>query len=241
MVDKLTVVEDIVYTNPSLLLNFDQYEKLGLLYLPYSVGIEFECDQKSTYNLEVFKNISNIMAVDVDNAEQRYRIPNGINGLICLFDLSLKLKEYSLLNGGIHFHVDFTDNPECITQENVDCHKEWILTELDSWEYGGTYNKRDIAINSRKWVRFNTYGSKTTMEFRMMNQTFEYSMLAKRIIHGCNIARRFKANSNQNVSKIRLNNLLNKLKEELKQEEVLTKNEIEINNIVKKRVVKWQS
>ena len=79
--------------------------------LPYSVGIEFECIQNEHFNIEEFKSIPNILDVNVDTGEQRFRIPAGLNGIKTLYKISEALKQNSLLNplSGIHYHVDCTD------------------------------------------------------------------------------------------------------------------------------------
>ena len=234
------VIEDAIYNNPQLLLALDNAEEIGLLFLPYSVGIELECFKKPNYDLAAFKAIPNIIDVNVDDNEQRYRIPNGINGLICLYEITLALHEFSELNegSGSHFHTNFTDHPELINYEYLNTHKDWILKELDIWEYKGTYNQRNVLINSRCWVRFNNYSPlKTTMEVRIGSMSFDYSYLSKKIIHCNDIARRIKQNHKTESAIIKLKNILEKNKSSVTSSE--SKSEYEINKIISNRVVKY--
>jgi len=231
------VIEDVVYSNPQLLLALDNAEEIGLLYLPYSTGIELECHKKETYNEAVFRAIPDIMAVNVDSEEQRYRIPNGLKGLICLYNLCTALTDYSLLNrgSGLHYHVDFTDKPELINSEYLERHKEWILEELDTWNYRGTYNTRDVYIDSRAWVRFCSgqwSKEKITMEVRIGEMSFSYKTLAKRIIHCNKIAQKIKLNGDNHINLMKLKAILEKNKNQ-------SKSEYEINKIINNRVVKW--
>ena len=163
--------------------------------LPYSIGFEIECDQKPTYDLGQFKEIPYIMDVDVGSSEQRYRIPYGIAGFICLYFISLRLSTNSLLNSGsgIHYHCDFTDCYHQLSEEFIATNSYWVLQELDKWEYKGTYNRRDCLFSlSNVWVRFQS--SFKTMEIRAGEMTFDYKLLIKRIIHVSEIAKRLKTN-----------------------------------------------
>lgn len=185
---------DILRTVPKVLddTNPDAI-KVGEYCLPYSVGIEFECPKGDKFNIEEFKAIPNIMSVNVDNSEQRYRIPSGLTGLKCLYDLSETLILNSLLNpeSGIHYHIDFTDTYSKLTDANIGKNTNWILEELDAWNYKGTYNTRDVCFRGgHKWIRFQS-GFKT-MECRIGEMTFDYSLLFKRITHLSDIARRLK-------------------------------------------------
>ena len=84
----------------------------GLTWNIYSTGFEIECSCKEDVNFKAFRNIPNIIEADVNTCnEQRFRIPNGIEGLQCLFNISIVLKKEALLNpgSGIHYHIDCTD------------------------------------------------------------------------------------------------------------------------------------
>lgn len=167
--------------------------RVGNYYLPYSTGIEIECEQSAKFNVEEFINIPNIMDVNIDKFEQRFRIPPGIKGLVCLYQISNTLSKNSLLNldSGNHYHIDFTDSYELLSEEGINDNEEWILRELDSWEYKGTYNRRACKFNTNhNWVRFQE-GFKT-MEIRIGEMTFDYGLLFKRITHANHIARKLK-------------------------------------------------
>ena len=184
---------DIIKITPTILDDSLESRILGYHYLPYSTGFEIECNMKPGYRTDVFTNIPNIMEADVNEYEQRFRIPEGLEGLKCLFEISANLKEQALFNpdSGIHYHIDCTDVYKYFNKEFVAKHKEWILNELDSWNYQGTYNKRNIEFSfSHNWVRFQE--TFKTMEFRLGEMTFDYELLFKRITHANAIVRRLK-------------------------------------------------
>src|SRR5690606_2245349 len=114
---------------------------------------EIECDMvgnpdygtkgsKITQNHnQIFRNIPDIISVDNDNWEQRYRIPNGLKGIICLYHISKQLKLNSLLNpkSSVHYHVDCTDcYSEIANIVRKSTNIEYILSELDTWLEGDT-------------------------------------------------------------------------------------------------------
>lgn len=195
MIDK-KILEEIINTSPLVLLSIRDKEVIDLAnsYLPYSTGFEIECEKKPTYNEEIFKNIPNIIWDSYqDSCEQRYRIPNGINGLICLYNICYHLGNNSLLNlgSGIHYHVDCTDTDLSKLTSSFDKDFEkCILSELDEWGYTGTYNKRGTSFyRDGAWIRWNDL---KTLEFRLGNMSFDYQVLVKRIIHANNIVFRWK-------------------------------------------------
>ena len=184
---------DVIKITPTILDGDLESRILGYHYLPYSTGFEIECNMKPGYRSDVFTNIPNIMEADINTYEQRFRIPEGLDGLKCLFEISSNLKEQALFNpdSGIHYHVDCTDVYKYFTSEFVEKHEEWILNELDSWDYQGEYNARAVKFNiGHNWVRFQP--TFKTMEFRLGNMTFEYEMLFKRITHANAIVKRLK-------------------------------------------------
>jgi len=148
-----------------------------------SVGIEIECDQSSFFDFNNFKSIKNILDVNIDSKEQRFRIPIGLSGLKVLYEICKQLKINSELNplSGIHYHIDCT-NDWLIIENNIDNLKqqEWLLEELDTWEYKGTYNKREIS-ETITWVRIQSMFK--TLEFRIGEMTFDYTLMCKRIFH----------------------------------------------------------
>lgn len=194
------LIEECVYHTPLALLAIKNEEVLSKVnnYLPYSSGFEIECNKLCTFSIEAFKMIPDIMDINVDVSEQRFRIPNGVAGLICLYNICEQLKENSELNmgSGIHYHIDMTDCYESITNEVIKNNKDWILKELESWEYKGTYNPKEVS-RYRSWVRFNEI---KTMEVRIGEMSFDYEVLVKRIIHANQITRRLREEIRANTS-----------------------------------------
>lgn len=197
MIDKKTL-EEIVYKAPLVLLSIRDREIVDMAnnYLPYSTGFEIECQKKSTYDESTFLNIPNFINDSYrTNNEQRYRIPNGVNGLICLYNICYHLGNNSLLNmgSGIHYHIDCTDTNDMALRNVVSSDAQFgpnILKELDTWNYGGTYNKRGISLlGAGNWIRYNDLN---TLEFRIGNMSFDYEVLVKQIIHANDIVRRWK-------------------------------------------------
>lgn len=192
-------IKNLLFINPKIKQTSETIEVADYL-LPYSVGIEIECgfDVNVTSTIEskirkIFHSISNIIEVDVNNTEQRFRIPNGINGLICLFEISYNLKKYHMLNpsSGIHYHIDCSDVYKYFNNEVIKQNSHWILNELDSWNYKGSYNKRLCTFSmSHNWVRFQK--SFKTMEYRIGEMTFDYHLLLTRIHHASSITSRLK-------------------------------------------------
>lgn len=188
-------INDIISKVPiALNCNRPEVIRAGEYFLPYSTGFEIECDKLPEYNKEAFTSIPNILEVrggDYKNDEQRFRIPNGIKGLNCLYNISQQLKLNSALNlgSGIHYHIDCTDIFDKITDEDIKEYKDIILARLDQWDYRGTYNDRNVARH-RCWVR--VHSSYKTFEFRIGEMTFEYDLLFKRIVDANDIVRDFK-------------------------------------------------
>lgn len=195
-------LRECVMHNPLALSTFPvQLQRLVDSLLPYSVGFEIECSTISdNYYVTqgLARQIPNIVDVYFDDNEQRFRIPAGVEGLICLYNISEFLKEHSQLNlaSGIHYHIDFQDmlytsdmwrgfHPDKIAKEN----NSWILKELDTWKYTGAFNHR--LVSTRKtWVRL--HEGYNTMEVRIGEMTFDYKLLVKRILHCSAIAKRLK-------------------------------------------------
>lgn len=189
------IVKDCLISTPLIIkeTNNPVVTRLINSMLSYDVGIEIECNQESSYDIELFKNIPNIMEVGSSKEEQRFRIPSGVNGAICLYEITeiLKINCTEAFNAGIHYHIDFTDCYHLLTQKVIDDNSEWMLKELDTWGYKGTYNPRSCGQNSRKnWVNFQSCFK--TMEIRIGEMSFDYSLIMTRIIHLNEIARRLK-------------------------------------------------
>jgi hypothetical protein len=186
-------IDMVLRTNPFLALDLENIEEIALKYLPYSVGLEFEVDNSNTFNEKDFLEIPDLIETDVKYGEKRFRVPTGIKGLCAIYNICEKLKTNCLLTeSGIHCHVDFSDFPPIndgtntywnliTTNQNfIDQNKEFLLQELDKWEYKGSYNPRGIS-KSRTWIRMRE-GYKT-FEFRIIEMTFDYEVLIRRVLH----------------------------------------------------------
>lgn len=186
------ILEECVNYTPLGLLIFTKNKRILdkiNSYLPFSIGIEIECYQKESFNINSFNEIPKIMEVICDKGEQRFRIPNGINGLICLYLISQQLSFNCDLDSksGIHYHIDMTpiynEKGNYFTYDS-----RFILEELEKWEYTGKYNRKAVCPPEKhefNWLRFQS-GFKTA-EIRIGEMTFDYSLLIKRIRHACYI------------------------------------------------------
>lgn len=185
----------LAITDPETL---DQVNNL----LPYSIGFEIECDMIDKDNNEAFKNIPYIMDVHNTIGEQRYRIPNGIRGIICLYFICQQLPIYSLLNpaSGIHYHVDCKtdDTHKDLRLSYILTHEKFILKELSTWGYKGTYNKKDIG-GKGNWL--NRCSGYETLEFRIGEMTFDYDLILKRMLHLSKLVKFLKDNLSVEVKK----------------------------------------
>lgn len=227
----------LVYTNPLVLTDLSpEILKFIDSLLPYSTGFEIECSKSKTFDINEFKNIPDIMDVNISGAEQRFRIPNGLKGLQCLYNISCKLKKNSLLNlgSGIHYHIDFTDKFEDYNQINslINNFHPYILQELASWGYKGKYNNKDVSIGGHTWVRFNTEFK--TFEFRIGEMTFDYNLLLERIIH-CNKIIKYIKDGQELIKAKILRDRLDNLKKQLKDKQEDEISEDEIARIVRER------
>lgn len=188
------LLRNMALNSPLALLGLEDenLKDIANKFIPFSTGFEIECYSKPEYNLDTLRKeiakVPYIIQWNFSSDEYRFRIPNGIRGIICLHNISLFCKRYLTLNekSGIHYHVDFSDVWTYYRNyDNFDSiirnHSNWILEELDTWGYKGTYNSRRIST-SREWVTFNALG---TIEFRIGEMTFDHNLLLKRIMH-CN-------------------------------------------------------
>lgn len=156
-----------------------------------STGFEIECSPKEGIDIKAvqdeFNAIPYILHADVNFGEQRFRIPEGINGLLCLYFITIKLKKYFELNlgSGIHYHIDLQGVNNKYKIHNLlfdsNYNSSWILRELEKWNYQGTYNTKRISSNKGNW--FVVRNSLDTIEIRIGEMTFDYELLIERIIH----------------------------------------------------------
>ena len=251
---QIELIEDAIYKYPLVLLTIQDEALIQIIndYLPYSIGIEIECPKSKDFNLSDFTSIPDIMEVNITSQEQRFRIPNGLAGLICLFTICEQLKINSELNpeSGHHYHIDMTNGFDQLTDKYVRANADWMLKELNSWGYTGKYNTRKIELSmSTNWVRFQP--SFKTAEFRIGNMTFDYSIIVKRLIHACQIIKRLKSplvNDEiiykkssvdiNNCIKLDINLRLERLKEQIKRSKPVQVTTPNWKDVIKKRVIK---
>lgn len=186
-------LEEIVTTTPLVLLTIRNLKDISTIndFLPYSTGFEIECMKGNNYNEDNFKGIPDILDVSNDTGEQRYRIPSGIKGFFCLYNICEQLRSNSELNSlsGIHYHIDMTDCFSKVTQSFIDDNKDWILEELDNWNYKGSFNQRSSGFH-RCWAKFSL--EHKTLEIRIGEMSFDYQVLAKRIMQSNSIVKKIK-------------------------------------------------
>lgn len=237
----MITIEDAIYKHPLSLKSIKNQEILNIIeeYLPYSTGFEIECNYGTNFNINNFKNIENIIEVSCDSDEQRFRIPKGIKGLICLYEICKQLKLNSTLNleSGIHYHIDMTDTFYLLNKELVELNEEWILEELDKWDYKGTYNIRKCRIDYRCWLQFQTQFN--TAEIRIGEMTFDYELICKRIIDGNRIIKQLNNYLLCTPSELKIKELQNKLNTlSIKKVSEVNQTEQEIKKIINNRIVK---
>lgn len=201
--DNNSFIVEAIYSNPLLLLSYIKYESILRnidSFLPYSVGFEIECKQQEDFDISLFKNIPNILDVNCDSSEQRFRIPNGLKGMICLYHITQVLKINSLLDdSGIHYHIDMTENYSLLNNENIQANEQWMLEELDKWDYQSDYNKRSVKFDcGHRWIRFQD--NFKTAEFRIGEMSFDYKLIIKRMIHASSLIRRLIDNIGGNTT-----------------------------------------
>lgn len=236
-------LEEIIYKFPSILCKIDDPLVIEFIntYLPYSTGFEIECNQLHEYNKNFnahFLTIPNILHVDCSGNEQRFRIPNGIKGLICLHDICNTLVQVSSLNmgSGIHYHIDMTDVfDNHINKEFIKKHNDYIINELIKWDTAKDTKSSSAQCfyDARGWVNFQP--DFKTCEIRIGEMSFDYEVIVKRIIDANRIVRYLKNIINS------VNPKLDELKKQLKlldvDENVLLKIS-EMNKIINKRTQK---
>jgi len=194
----IELLEEAIYKFPQVLkaTNNKAIQSIVDSYLPYSIGIEIECNDLDVFNAENFKKIPNILVVDCDSTEKRFRIPSGLDGLICLYNIYDILPDNCSLNmgSGTHFHVDMTDVYDNITDEFIVENNDWIISELKTWGTAKVLDSNAACSRQRGWVRY--ANEHKTLEIRIGEMTFDYEIVLKRIIHCCEIVKKLKGQYN---------------------------------------------
>lgn len=251
MIDK-ELIEDCIYNDPIALLTVKDQESIDFInsFLPYSTGFEIECNNLSDFTQNIFKSIPNIIEVICDYSEKRFRISNGLQGLICLYNICQELPKNCSLNygSGIHYHIDCTDVFNNINNQNwIDLNNDWIIERLKLWETAKDYNSTYCMVSqNRAWVRLAS--EHQTIEVRIGEMTFDYNLIVKRIIDCNKIVKRIKDNNYTIAKKVEyqfvdIKQILNYLKiantsqslknfELLKQELENKRKELEIKPII---------
>ena len=170
-------------------------------FLTHDTGIEIECYQNNNFIIteSKFRKIPDIISVNFDPSEKRFRIPSGIKGLICLYRICQLAKEHLTLNpeSGIHYHIDFTKEFELIRQQSDSAsirrtfmckNNDWLMESIKSWNYTGKFNQSIFSVIKNSSVRFHD-GCKT-IEYRIGEMSFDYEVLVKRIIHCQNMTKK---------------------------------------------------
>ncbi len=100
----------MIYSSPLAFssLGDEKLRQVANSYLPFSTGIEIECSSLVNFPEWEKSRIEGLISEVHDSTEKRFRIPAGIEGMICLFKISEWLKENCGLNekSGIHYHID---------------------------------------------------------------------------------------------------------------------------------------
>lgn len=197
------LIKELVKYNPLDLSSIREPKLLEFAnqFLPYSVGIEIEAefkfDSRSQCQFDLFKFLpfSPILDVNVLTSETSVRVPEGIRGLCTIYKLCEFLKENYYFNpdSGIHYHIDFTQEFLHLFSsmyKDKSKIKKIILDSLESWNYTGRFNRKDVNFDGDKkyvWVNFRDQYS--TLEVRIGEMTFDYETMIKRILHLQNISR----------------------------------------------------
>lgn len=235
-------IDFIISTTPTVLdSNNSDVIKAGNYYLPYSTGFEMEFDNDGELTKEQFAYL-NLLDLQINNSEQRFRITNGIKGLKQLFGISKVLRKNAIFSdySGIHYHVDCTGHYDLFDSTLINEYWEWIEEELRLWDYRGTYNKKGYCGlgygtgYSGSWLRFNS--SFKTMEFRIGNMAFDYKTLFLRIVHANFIVKTIKVAAYKNYKAIGERKEIERIKTE--SPILMYKSDKKIDKLLTKRIKK---
>lgn len=186
-----------IQSSPSLLCSLPfNLQREADAYLPYETGIEIECHCIDPWELDKqLRKIDGILEASSESDEVRIRLTTGIRGMRALEQALVIITERCQLNpgSGIHYHIDCRGcfgNILEFSMVKIRRDDNWILKALDSWNYKGNYNSRSIGECKSHWVRLcKTY---LTLEFRIGEMTFDYTLILQRIKSAQNIVHKIK-------------------------------------------------
>ena len=203
------MVRDAVRQCPLPLLGIKGHKYIDSL-LPYSTGIEisihtdFLKDIYGFFNPNIKRDIErdiennfNLLAFDFISNELKFRIKPGVEGMVSLYNMCEFLKKYAAINpsdkAGNHYHIDCSEMKSFhyFRESTLSMNTDWILESLLSWNYKGSYNPYSVTKDKKGVVSFRS--DYRTIEFRLGETTFDYSLMIKRIIHAQNIVKRMKS------------------------------------------------
>lgn len=179
--------EGIQSSPTSLLLLPEKLKNIVRNQFPYDVGLEFECKQDEKMDISLLKKADPSIEISCDYGEVRFRLKgNSLNQPIHL-ELQLEeLKRYFHPNpsSGIHYHIDCTDVDDFLkftffVRHNVG--EDYILNQLKSWNYTGTFNRWEVSDN--KMVAVRLHHQYKTIEFRIGDFSFDYKTIVNKILH----------------------------------------------------------
>lgn len=205
------MIKDAVRQCPLSLVNIQGHSYVNNI-LPYSTGIEMSIEtrflfKESTYEhfkykptgafyCESIEKEFNLIDCYCDTHEFKFRIKPGIQGMISLYNMCEFLKQYAIFNpsdkAGNHYHIDCSEIDRFWEFSSLSTYMDniWALDSLKSWNYKGSYNP--YVITGRKSGVISFREKFSTIEFRLGESSFDYSLIIKRIIHAQNIVKKFK-------------------------------------------------
>lgn len=218
-------LRDCVFHNPlGLSCLPSKTRQLADYYLPTDTGIEIEILPSRTPDIyKEWENIEKSFGLkyysysrqsDVEGnpckGELKFRLSKGEQGMIALYHVCELLKKHFELNlsSGIHYHINApqireSNNKMYILKSDPEV-SSYILQQLDTWKYKGLFNKRMVNNSKGVWVNYGTPFN--TLEYRIGEMTFDYTLLMKRITHCHAITREVTKMLNARLVMQRMNN-----------------------------------
>lgn len=189
-------LRDCVFHNPlGLSCLPSKTRQLANKYLPRETGVEIEIltlpfDDAGSLGAQILQ--IGLVELSASNQEFRFQLHSGEKGMIELYKVCQLLKKYFRLNlgSGIHYHTSSLLVPDGYYHDiaRKASQYEWVLKELDTWDYKGSFNARTIRASKDAWVamRFD----KKTFEYRIGEMTFDYEVMIRRIVHVHSLTKR---------------------------------------------------